>query len=252
VATIYDSGTGAPIVMIPGVQGRWEWMRPALDALSAHCRVISYSLARPTSIDDLLRQVDGVLADRGVDSAAVCGVSFGGTLAARYAATRPSRAAALVVASAPGPSWTPSTSQAKYLSSPWLSTPAFLLTSPPRMWPEIAAAIPDIGARLRFCLAHAARIVSAPIVPASMAARMRLRPGDGLGALCASITAPALVVTGEPDLDRVVPVASTREFLTLIRGAKYEMMEGTGHIGLVTQPERFARIVGTFVNASRS
>jgi poly(3-hydroxyalkanoate) synthetase len=50
----------------------------------------------------------------------------------------------------------------------------------------------------------------------------------------------------------VVPAASTREFASLIPGAKYEMMKGTGHIGLVTQPDRFADIAGTFVNAASS
>ncbi len=69
---------------------------------------------------------------------------------------------------------------------------------------------------------------------------------------CRRITAPTLVLTGDPGLDRVVPAASTREFVSLIPGAKYEMMKDTGHIGLVTQPDRFAGIVGTFVNAASS
>src|ERR1043165_745296 len=105
MSSMFDKGSGNPIVVIPGVQGRWEWMRPALDAMARHCRVVSYSLARPTTIDDLLRQLDDVLADRGLPSAAICGVSFGGTIAVRYAATRPSRTGALLIASSPGPSW---------------------------------------------------------------------------------------------------------------------------------------------------
>ena len=28
-----DEGTGPPVIVIPGIQGRWEWMRPALRAL---------------------------------------------------------------------------------------------------------------------------------------------------------------------------------------------------------------------------
>jgi pimeloyl-ACP methyl ester carboxylesterase len=59
-------------------------------------------------------------------------------------------------------------------------------------------------------------------------------------------------MTGEPGLDRVVPVESTREFVRLCHNAEYAMMDRTGHIGLVTQPDRFARIVGEFVNASSS
>jgi 3-oxoadipate enol-lactonase len=59
-------------------------------------------------------------------------------------------------------------------------------------------------------------------------------------------------VTGEPELDRVVPVASTREYVTLIRGARYEMMPRTGHLGSITQPEQFARIVSEFIHAAHS
>ena len=39
-----DRGAGLPLVLVPGIQGRWEWMRPAVDALAARCRVISGSL----------------------------------------------------------------------------------------------------------------------------------------------------------------------------------------------------------------
>ena len=249
---MFDKGSGKALIVIPGVQGRWEWMRPALEALSRYRRVISYSLGRVTTFDELLAQVDAVLDDRGVTTAAICGVSFGGRIAAAFAATRPARTSAVVIASAPGPSWTPSPLQAGYLKRPWLSTPAFLVSSPARMWPEIAAALPGRADRVCFSIEHSARMLASPIVPAAMAARMRLPLGFDLAAACARITVPTLVVSGEPALDRVVPVASTREFAALIPGAKYEMMRDTGHIGLVTQPGRFARIVGSFVNASSS
>lgn len=249
---MFDKGSGKALIVIPGVQGRWEWMRPALEALAQYGRVISYSLRPVTTFAELLVQVEAVLDGRGVTTAAICGVSFGGRIAAAFAATRPERARALVIVSAPGPSWTPSPHQAGYLERPWLSTPAFLVSSPGRMWPEIATAIPGRADQLRFSIEHTARILASPIVPAAMAARMRLPVDLDLAAACARITVPTLVVSGEPGLDRVVPVTSTREFVTLIPGAKYEMMRETGHIGLVTQPGRFARIVGTFVNASSS
>jgi pimeloyl-ACP methyl ester carboxylesterase len=120
------------------------------------------------------------------------------------------------------------------------------------MWPEVAAAIPDVSARLRFAVIHTARILAAPIVPAAMATRMSLPMTVDLAEACRHLKVPTLVVTGEPALDRVVPTESTREFVSLIPGAKYEMIERTGHIGLVTQPDRFARIVGTFVHAASS
>jgi pimeloyl-ACP methyl ester carboxylesterase len=58
------------------------------------------------------------------------------------------------------------------------------------------------------------------------------------------------VITGEEGLDRVVPVTVTRTYASLIAGARYEMLERTGHIGLLTRPDRFASLVGDFVHAS--
>jgi len=81
---------------------------------------------------------------------------------------------------------------------------------------------------------------------------VRLSPGARLAADCARVRARTLVVTGEPELDRVVPVSSTREFVGLIRGAEYVMFDRTGHVGLVTRPDRFAQLVGEFVNGSSS
>lgn len=249
---MFDEGTGPPVVVIPGVQGRWEWMRPALRALSARCRVISYSLGAAKTFDDLVAQVDRVLDASGVERAAICGISFGGMVAVQYAAARPERTSALIVVSTPSPAWTPSPLQARHLASPWRSTPAFLASSPGRMWPEIAAAIDGWPSQVRFCAEHLARIAAAPIVPAEMAARVRLSPGTRLAADCERVRARTLVVTGEPELDRVVPVSSTREFVGLIRGAEYVMFDRTGHVGLVTRPDRFAQLVGEFVNGSSS
>ena len=65
---------------------------------------------------------------------------------------------------------------------------------------------------------------------------------------CRQVSAPTLVVTGDPALDRVVPVANTREYLRLIRDASHATLPDTGHIGLLLKPERFAEIVTGFIN----
>jgi len=58
------------VVVIPGIQGRWEWMTPAIDALAATTRVLSVSLAgEPRSgarfdpsrgLDAFLDQIDAL------------------------------------------------------------------------------------------------------------------------------------------------------------------------------------------------
>jgi pimeloyl-ACP methyl ester carboxylesterase len=65
---------------------------------------------------------------------------------------------------------------------------------------------------------------------------------------CACVHAPTLIVTGESDLDRIVPVEDTRRYLDLIPGSKYVRLERTRHLGLVTRPETFASVVGDFVH----
>ena len=115
---MFDKGSGPAIIVIPGLQGRWEWMRPPLRALTQYGRVISYSLDDARTFEDLLSQLDGIFERTGLPSAALCGVSFGGRVAAVYAATRPARVTALIIASSPGPSFVPNERQTRY-ELPW-------------------------------------------------------------------------------------------------------------------------------------
>lgn len=257
---MFDKGSGPPLIVIPGVQGRWEWMQPALLRLARQCRTISYSLAGDIRtkyaadaehvFDNYLRQVDAVFDRTGIQRSALCGVSYGGFVALRYAATRPERVSSLILVSAPAPGWQPSDQQSHYLARPWLSAPAFVVTSPLRVWPEISAAVRPWGSRLRFLLTHGVRIALAPMIPSAVASRVRAQQQLDFRADCDLVRAPTLIVTGDEDLDSVVPVEVTQQYRHLIPGARYEKMDHTGHIGMLTQPERFANIVCSFVHAN--
>jgi 3-oxoadipate enol-lactonase len=254
---MFDKGTGPPLIVIPGVQGRWEWLRPALDALAGRCRTISYTLCGDIGagmkfdpalgFDNYVKQIDGVFEQRGIERAALCGISYGGLIAVRYAAVRPERVSALVLASSPAPGWTPTPQQQRYIAKPWRSAPAFVATAPMRLYPEIVAAHDSWGGRLTFAVTHAARVLTAPLIPSVMAGRVTLQQGLDFTGDCARIQAPTLVITGEESLDRIVPVAITRRYGSLIRGARVVTLERTGHMGMLTRPARFAELVGDFV-----
>jgi pimeloyl-ACP methyl ester carboxylesterase len=62
-----------------------------------------------------------------------------------------------------------------------------------------------------------------------------------------NITKPTLVLTGERGLDRTVPVDLTERYLNLIPGAERAWLPRTGHMGTVTRPGEFARLVHEFV-----
>ena len=254
---MFDEGTGPPLIVIPGVQGRWEWIRPALDHLRTRCRTISYSLSgdfgsggrpmRSSRFDNYMEQLDGLFDAVGIRRAAVCGISYGGFVALRYAATRPDRVAALIIVSSPAPGWRPNPIQRAYIASPLRATPRFILSSPLRLWPEIRAAFPSPSERIAFLLRHGLRVAAAPMNPPLMASRIVEQQTLDFCPDCTRVQSPTLIVTGEPQLDKIVPVESTRRYLEMIPGSRYVRLDHTGHLGLVTRPEMFATVVGNFV-----
>ena len=257
---MFDRGEGPPVVVVPGLQGRWEWAKPALVELARSCRAISYSLSGDIGsgqkmrserrFDDYVRQLDAILDRAGLTRAVICGVSFGGFVAVRYAAQHPSRVSGLILASAPGPGWQPSPQQAEWISKPWWSTPAFVATSPLRVWPEVSAALPELGARASFLARQGLRCLAAPMIPSLMASRVKCVAGIDFESDCRHVQAPTLIVTGEEPLDRVVPVRSTRRYTNLIRRADYRVVARTGHMAILTQPSAFAALVSEFAHAN--
>ena len=252
-----DVGSGPPVVLIPGIQGRWEWMSPAVDALERRCRVLSFSLAGDRGsgrlfepargFDPYLDQIEEVITRAGLADAAVCGVSFGGLVALHWAARRPERTRALVLVSTPSPDWEPGYRVNWYLRAPKLLSPLFVAQSPFRLGPEIWRALDCVGDRLAFSGRQLARVTRSPSSPMRMAERVRLMSTIDFEADCRQVTAPTLVLTGEPGLDRVISVEKTRLYADRIAGARHVTLERTGHIGLVTRPDRFAETVGRFV-----
>jgi pimeloyl-ACP methyl ester carboxylesterase len=251
-----DMGSGPPLVLIPGMQGRWEWARPTVDALSRTFRVISFSLAGdPGSgsridpqlgFDSFVAQVDRALDQAGIGSATICGISYGGLIAYRYATLRPERARHLVLASALPPDYEPDQRFRFYERAPRLLFPIFIVGSARRVSPELRRALPRWTDRARGAVAQGFRVLGAPASPTRMCERMRLleqvdfrtRP---------RVNAPTLVLTGERGLDRTVPVDLTERYLRLIPGAERAWLSRTGHLGTVTRPDEFARLVREFV-----
>jgi 3-oxoadipate enol-lactonase len=261
---IVERGQGVPVVLIPGLQGRWQYFEPAFDALAASCRAITYSLdGEPGSgrrfdpaagFDGLAVQVDRVLDQLAIDRAVLCGISFGGLVALRYAVTRPARTAALILASTPGPGFHLKRRHEIYARLPWLFGPVFLAEMPARVGREIAAAIPDLSERRRFTRRQVRTFLKAPLSVSRMAARARviggLQDSERRRQEAAAVSVPTLVLSGESRLDYVVPTEGTSEYVTLISGARAVCIEQSGHLGCITRPRAFADAVTDFVRVS--
>jgi pimeloyl-ACP methyl ester carboxylesterase len=243
-----------PLVLIPGIQGRWEWMQPTVDELAKEWFVVPCSLpGEPGAggstngrFDSFVDYLDGVLDAARIERAVICGVSFGGLIALRYAARRPNRTEALILVSTPGPRWTVQPRLLRYMKWPTLSSPLFFAGAFGRFWPELRVTYPDARKRLQFCAAAMSRALAAPAIPSRMSERARLAARERFEGDCACVTAPTLVITGERNLDRVVKYDETMHYVSLIEGARFQLLENTGHLGVVSAPDRFAAVVSRF------
>ena len=235
-----------PLVLIPGIQGRWEYMQPTVEALSSHFDVITFSL-RGKRLEDYVDQIRGTLDERHVERAVICGVSFGGVVALRFAAQHPARTQALVLASTPGPGWRLRSRHDLYARWPLIFGPLFLAEAPWRLRAELAVTFPSARGRWAYGRRVLWTLLSAPVSLRSMAARARLIEQCDARADCARVTAPTLIVTGDSQLDHVVPVGGSSEYARLIAGACSTTIERTGHLGSITRPGEFARAIAQFV-----
>jgi 3-oxoadipate enol-lactonase len=239
-----------PLVLVPGIQGRWEYLRRTVDALSVHFQVVTFSL-RGDTIDDYVGQVSRALDDRKIDRAIVCGVSFGGLVALRFAANAPARTSALVLASTPAPPWRLKPRHQLYVRLPRTLGALFMVETPWRLRSELRSALPDWRARWAFKLDALRTCLSAPLPLTAMAARARMIGQLDIRSDCDRVVAPTLIVTGEPGLDRVVSASQSLEYIGLINDARGAVLERTGHIGTMTRPDAFAALVHDFVRSVR-
>lgn len=256
---IVDRGVGNPVVVIPGVQGRWEWMRPGIDALAQRGRVITFSLAdEPSSrarFDEAagfwnyVEQVRDALDARGVDRAAICGVSFGGPIAAAFAARYPGRVSSLILVSALPPSWRPDERVSFYLRYPWLLSPVFCLGAV-GLYPEIAAASDTVWSGIAAACRAGMNVLAHMFHPGRMARRVHLLTSVRIDTELARVKVPTLVITGEESLERVIAPRATREYAAIWPHARVETLRRTGHLGMVTRPHEFAALIDRFVSES--
>jgi len=251
---IVERGVGTPLVVIPGIQGHWRYARGLVDAFARWHRVITFSLGDERDgqdagprIDRFAEQVQAALDRLQIQEAAIVGVSFGGLVALRFAASRASRTRALVMMSAPGPHWHLRPRHDVYARFPWLFGPVFLAEAPFRLHREVKAALPEWPARLKYLREQVRTIVTAPVSPARMAARARLIAPYDRVADCRVITTPTLIIQGDEALDHVTGSGGTAEYARLITGARLVQMPNTGHLGSVTRADECAAIVHGFL-----
>jgi len=236
---------------VSGLGGTAGYWRPQIPEFSARFRVISYDhrgtgasdrLQRTFSIDQMTRELAGLMDALGIERAHIVGWSTGGAIGQTLAIEEPRRVARLVLCS----TWTH--------CDPWFrrlfearrevllkgGSGLYAAFFPLWVYPPdyVNARDAAIGEEVRQAVA------GAPLAEVVMGRIDALLAFDRRAGL-ARIKAPTLVVASENDY--VIPSYHAEALARAISGARLAMIPGGGHANTATRPAEFNRIVLEFL-----
>jgi len=245
--TTLTKGAGSPVVFLHGPFGQ-EW-NGFLDDLATRHRI--YAPAHPGAAEpedlhqldnlwDLILYYDDLFAALGLDRVDLVGHSFGGMIAAEFAATFPHRVRKLVLIDALG-LWRDDAPVSDHVMvAP--ETQVGLLYHDPRK-PEIAArlTLPDDPDEKR------AAIVQRFSALASTSHFIWPIPERGLAKRLRRVKAETLILWGKQDT--LTPPIYAEEFAARITGAQVQLIDSAGHVPQLEQREVVSQSVLQFLTA---
>jgi pimeloyl-ACP methyl ester carboxylesterase len=242
-------GKGHPLVLVPGLAGSWRLALPLARRLARHYEVITYGLRgdglpsagfvgphrRTWDMSAHGDDLASLISHLGLECPAVLGVSFGGAVALQMAVDHPSCLGALIVQGA----------DAKFPTSIGVSVARRVLERFP---------LPSDNRFVNqfFNLLHGVKPEPGPLVDfvveriwdtdqSIMAQRLaQLEHFDVTDRLW-QVDVPTLVLAGSKDV--IVPPSRQRRLAQSIAEARFELIEGAGHIGFLTHRTEIVRLV---------
>jgi 3-oxoadipate enol-lactonase len=238
------SGSATPIVFLHGVGSDKSVWRPQLEHFGRERRAIAldypgYGDSDPapsgTTRDDYASAIISAMHELGVDRAHVCGLSLGGVVAIAMHHAGAGRCASLILADTfavhpDGQAIYDRSMAVTDLRAMAEARVDVLLAQPAD--PAVRSEVVDTMARIPV---PAYRIGAEAVWLADQADRAQ------------AIDVPTLVVCGTED--KVTPPILSQALAKLIPGARYEEIEGAGHISNFEKPDAFNRLVGDFIRA---
>ena len=256
---VHGSG-GLPVVLLPGITGHRRWMSPLAAALAGRHRTCAVTLPgeteapgagpdpRDASFDEIADRLAATLDSRGIGRALLVGTSFGGVAALEFGLRYPHRVVALALHATTG--------RPALLLAPWarvlsFGAPAVLVLN----FKLLSGVLPEslvllrAGRRCRGRLREAIRIrFTTPLSVAAVVARLRrLAAATDLEARLSGLVPPALVLTPEPGVDRLIPAAEGELLASRLPDAEHVRLAGTGHLGALMRPDLVAAAIEAFL-----
>lgn len=242
-------GSGTPLLIFNGIGANMELVRPFVDALPGREIILfdipgiggSEPMLLPRRFRGLVRLVIKMLDRLGYSQVDAAGVSWGGALAQQFAKQAGERCRRLILAAtSPGALMIPGKPRVLWK----MATPKRYLSS---MYMKLVA--PEIyGGRIRHRPSlvddHAARIVP----PRTRGYVYQLLAGLGWTSIhwLHRLKQPVLLMAG--DDDPLVPVANSRIMELLIPHSELVVVEGGGHLFMITRAQEVAPIIEEFLD----
>lgn len=243
-------GAGEPLLLIQGMSGHHlHWGEVFLKALEADfdCIAIDHRSTGmsprsegPFTLGDLAEDAAAVLGELDLESAHVLGISMGGMVAQELVLRHPGKVRSLVLgctyAGGEGQQLSPpdtlqilmegmqSGDRAKALRAAWDVNVSSAFAADPANYDAFA----EISARK-------------PVAVAVIMQQMQAIAQHDTSARLGEIDAPTLVIHGSED--RMLPCANGEAIARLIPGARFEVLEGVGHMFWTERPQRSAELV---------
>jgi 3-oxoadipate enol-lactonase len=236
-------GDKTPIVFLHGVGSDKSVWRPQLAHFGQERRTIAFDYPgygdsdparEDTTRDDYAAVILSAMRELQVQRAHICGLSLGGVVAIAMHHAAPDACASLILAD----SFAIHPDGRAFYDRSMAASSDLRVMAEARV--DVLLAQPADPAVRREVVETMARIEPPAYrigAEAVWLADQRDRAGE--------IRVPTLVVCGEQD--HVTPPPLSRELAKLIPGARYEAIEGAGHLGNLERPEEFNTLVGAFI-----
>jgi 3-oxoadipate enol-lactonase len=240
------------VVLVPGLAGGWRLLVPLALRLARRFRVTVCGLRGDhfpaggpwaREVGDHARDLAETLGQLRLERPAVVGVSFGGAVALELACEQPQRVGALVVHGA----------AARFRASLGATIARRVLERFP---------LPSDNRFVNqfFNLLHGGRPEPGPLAgfvvercwetdQSVMARRLALLESYDVSERLWRVDAPTLVVAGSRDV--VVPPSDQKALTAAVPGARFELLEGAGHVGFLSHRREFARAVARHLRQVR-
>ncbi len=246
-----EAGDGDVMLFLHGLGGSRTAWEPQIEALSDQWRCVAWDMPgygasspiSPLTFEAIADAVAQLLDRLDVDSAHLCGLSFGGHHVLHTALRHPHRVRSLVLADTSAVFGGDGTDPDQWRRERTEMIDAGLLLA------DIAAPVIDSITAPGFGGVERDRTIAAfeRVPEAGFRAACQLLPTHDVRHRLGEITALTLVVAGE--LDEETPPAYSKELHTAIRGSRLEIIPSAGHISPAEAPEVFNQLVREFLGS---